>query len=170
MITTGNKRSCPFVSGRIYSFGRKSEIPNNGMKPSSLIIKGNRTKNNKPTHSIWRTNIHMYLYCIIVLSKALASSTKITQFTPLKYANSGTLVYEWENLQTTPLKSYIIKAQSLLTRYCCYLYMTENPWSWFNQWHKGRRCKNVVGWQASHSYCSVRGTHHTAVHSKCLTN
>jgi hypothetical protein len=52
MITTGNKRSCPFVSGRICSFGRKSEMPNNGMKPPSLIIKGNRTKNNKPSHSI----------------------------------------------------------------------------------------------------------------------
>lgn len=69
----------------------------------------------------------MYLYCITVLSKALAPSTKIAQFIPLKCANSGTLVYEWENLRTTHLKSYTIKAQNLLTRYCCYLYVTENP-------------------------------------------
>ena len=104
MITTGNKSSCPFVGGRGCSFGRTSSMPTNRMKPSSLTIKGNRTEDNKPTHSIWRTNIPIYLYFINVLYKALASSTKIIQFITLQYAKTGTFVYEWENLQTTHLK------------------------------------------------------------------
>jgi hypothetical protein len=119
MIFTGNKRSCPSVSGRRCTFGRTSDMPNNGMKLSSFIIKGIRAKNNKRTHSIWRTNIHVYLYCIIVLYKSPGFLHQITQSAPLKYANSGTFVYEREILQTTHITSYTLKAQNLLTRYCC---------------------------------------------------